>query len=989
MPSQSVLQSVISPRPPTTSSVVPTTGGEDRAPTDVIQDIPDLEAITSALVENAPVAMAMFDRKMRYVLANRQWVADFELRDALPLIGRSQFDVFPNLNPGWKQVYERALQGHVVRSEHDVQPSHPGGRPMVFRWEVRPWRRAEDAAVMGIMLTCEKFSGVVLAPAESAAGVEDAPTESGSQVTAEGRADTVATAVVPECGLPMLALDHAGRVCVCNQTMRPLLTSASAATERRAVWDSLTGCVGTSEAQLQWSLALNRVLTQEERAVTLEPALFTGPAALFQWTMSCLQVDAEEPMVLLVGSATPFALAAEVTPQLPNATPVEATASFQHSPPEAPSTAFSSQGELVLLELEQLREADATYRRREQRHREVLDTMPCGLIVLDERGRPVFQNAHVSDLVGRSLATGGSVEQWIAEGCPDEAGREQAAAAWRDDIWRRQLTRVLSLSTEDGLVKDLEFRPSSLPQGGVLLTIHDVTDTCRLEEMLAAVEAKFRTLLRDCPLPVLLTDARGAIFDSNPEADRLFHRSRNELRRLSLEALLSADSEERRRAEVARAAASGLMQARLSVRLQDAEPGDVSVDLCVALVRSGEGKPHALAHFVLPHQKANPQPVVSQPAISLPTISAPTTLPAALESEWTPLLTTDEFGRIDSWASVVGQEHFGLTEAQALGVHLHKLFRPSDATGFYNALQEHIRQGEGAEVHWAWFGARGQRGEDDFQLSPKAAGGLALQLHVRSRTPVSAASAVAAVPVTSTASVPEAARADGRAAPVYVIAPGPPELWSGADLSRERMLLTETHHRVKNHLQIISSLLNLQSNSVEEESVRTLLRSSQNRVRAIAALHQHLYEMQLGHALNLTDFASELVNRLRECFEAGEDKVKVTLQLGGPRLRDEWLMPVALILNEALSNVFKHAFPGDRSGAVHVRLSVESDGAHLRVEDNGVGLPDGFGGPGSMGLGLKVLGVFADQMRGQTSLKNIVNGGVRFDLLFPITCVDI
>jgi len=383
MPNSSVLQSVISPKPPTTSTVIPFATGEELHAGDRIHDIPDLELITSALVENAPVAMAMLDRKMRYVLANRQWISDFGLRDALPLIGRSQFEVFPNLNPGWKNVYERALQGHVVRSEHDVQPAQPGGRPMVFRWEVRPWRRAEDAAVMGIMLTCEKFTGVSLPAGESAVAE--------SVTSVEAARDS--SSLVPECGLPMVALDVEGRIQQCNAAMRALLGTL-APESPPAIWESLGGCVATEEARGQWASSLHLVTSGHSATVTLEPRLFTGPSALLQWTLSRLHREGSDPLALLTGNATPFAVASEVIPspvfpatETPPPIPAEPTLESRVSPPLPQHEAD------LARELEQLREAETTYRRREQRHRDILDTMPCGLIVLDERGRPIGPGA--------------------------------------------------------------------------------------------------------------------------------------------------------------------------------------------------------------------------------------------------------------------------------------------------------------------------------------------------------------------------------------------------------------------------------------------------------------------------------------------------------------------------------------------------------------------------------------------------------------------
>lgn len=982
MSQSSVLQSVISPRPPSTAFVRPSGSNTgEGAAVERIAEVEDMELITSALVENAPVAMAMFDRQMRYVLANRQWIADFGLKDALPLIGRSQFDVFPNLNPGWKTVYDRALQGHVVRSEHDVLPSGPGGRPMVFRWEVRPWRRTADATVMGIMVTCEKFTGVSLNRDETSA--QDAITT---------------VPLVPECGVPMLALDAGGHVWHANTQMSPLLAMTEGVDGGQpVVWEALLGSVASEETVRQWKDLLMNVIIGNTEASTLDPRWFTGPAATLQWTLCRLRHPEAESLAMLVGNSTPFALAAE---------PIQAdvTAAFTSPIPTSPTATALAASSVELeqhanelsRELAELKELENTYRRREVRHREVLDTMPCGLIVLDERGRPIFQNAHVRDLVGHELGTGGSVEQWLMRACPDEAGAGQAATVWRDDIWRRQLTRVLSLSTTDGLVKDLEFRPSSLPQGGLLLTIHDVTDSCRLEEMLASVEAKFRTLLRECPLPLLLTDLKGSVCETNPEAEQLFGRSRPELRRLALEDLLAPESEERRRAEMAKTASAGFSQTTLPVELQQSAEGRTQADLRIAVIKGGDGRPHALAHYLMP-RKAEAPPVKEPQAATLTPAAVFDVPPQALfpaepVETWHTLLTTDELGRIQSWDSRLGGKRLGHADSEVIGMHLHRLFKPSDATGFYGTLQEIIAAGQDEPVRWPWFGAQGRRGEDEFQVRSLPEGGLAVELRLKDQSipaPALASSVHADAQSTDLRVGSSDEPAVSTSAPVYVIAPGPSELWSGGDLKRERMLLTETHHRVKNHLQIISSLLNLQGNSVEDEATRALLRSSQNRVRAIAALHQHLYEMQLGHSLSLTDFAEELVVRLRECFEVGEDRVKVELNLSYPKIRDEWLMPIALILNEALSNAFKHAFPDARCGTIRASLSVEPDGAHLRVEDDGVGLPEGFGSPGTMGLGLKVLGVFADQMHGQTSLKNIIDHGLRFDLRFPITCVDI
>jgi two-component sensor histidine kinase len=144
----------------------------------------------------------------------------------------------------------------------------------------------------------------------------------------------------------------------------------------------------------------------------------------------------------------------------------------------------------------------------------------------------------------------------------------------------------------------------------------------------------------------------------------------------------------------------------------------------------------------------------------------------------------------------------------------------------------------------------------------------------------------------------------------------------------------------------------------------------------------------MGQAGSLQDFVTGLIEHLRDCFGVTDSRVKVTLDLQDARIRDEWVMPLALILNEAISNAFKHAFPDERGGEIHITLGLGTTEAFLSVRDNGAGLPLGFDAGQSLGLGLKVIGVFAEQMRGRISLKNIEDIGFLFDLHFPIACVD-
>ena len=938
MPKISVLQNVIQPKAPHAAPVAKRS--------DAVNYLEDMEEITAALVENAPVAMAMLDRDLRYVLANRQWITDFALRSALPLVGRSQFEVFPNLHPGWRSVYERALQGHVIRSEHDILPGQ-GGRSMICRWEVRPWRRSRDAAVIGIMVTCEKFIR---------------GTESTGEANEPGSAPLP---TLPQCSLPMAILSAAGDLEQSNDAFKLGTHSGTG-----PIWELLAeGGEQAKVIQADVLVHAGRLLAEPNAKHSLSSTLPLKNKDT-QWVICQVQHVGRIGLLIVGAPQTASAISASLMPP--------ATLFVPAAPVADP--AKDATIEKLESQLDELKKLEAAYKRREGRHREVLDTMPCGLVVLDERGRPIFQNAHVKSLVGRELATGGSVEQWLCDACIDPAAKTEVAATWRDDIWRRELTKIISLTTADGLMKDLEFRPTPLPNGGLLLTIHDVSEACHLEEMLHAVEAKFRTVLRDCPVPVLLTDAGGSIFEANAEAEALLGKSRNELRRTRLDDLLSPQESLSFSAALKRMAEQGQSSTSLPVSLAEKDG-----TLGVSLIRNPDGKLHALAHFFQVAVQAA-QPPVIPPAIpeqldqpAEPVVEVITTL------EWKPLLQTDAQGRIVEWLDEVATPLFGWTTSTLGNRWLHQLFRPSDATGFYADLRSSLESEDA--VTWRWYGADGRSGETEFQLRRRPDGEAAVELlqHVEVVQTITPSAEPPPLPLPNLPA-PMPGKAN-----TFLIAPGPAVFWNNSDLSRERMLITETHHRVKNHLQIISSLLNLQSNNVDDEVTRNHLRSSQNRVKAVAALHQHLFQLQLGQTLSLVDFTEELIPRLRECYDVGADRVAVEIYLADAQIKEEWLMPCALILNEALSNAFEHAFPDGRQGVVRVSFSVDEGCGHLTVTDNGIGLPEGFAqvDASTQSMGLKVMGIFSDQMGGQINLKNIVGKGVSFDLQFPMTCVDI
>lgn len=979
--SSSVLQNVIHPRQ-TSPQTAPL--AEDVPNKEDAMETPeaDMGQVLGVLVENAPVAMAMFDHRMRYLLANRAWVEEFGLSAMQPLAGRSQYEVFPSLHPGWRQVYDRALQGHVVRSEHDALASENGSK-LVYRWEVRPWRRHANAMVGGLMIICERFVRQMAVPASADEPIE--PTEGAACAQSSPKEKVV------ELALPVVHLDPAGVVVYANPSAARLSLARGLVEGSSAFWDVFGGG-GSGSLRLKQQLFFCLEGFKDEEGA--ESIILQVPPAGDGHAVWGGVTDASMPTRWLlarqegagVNGYVAMALPAEPVQPPPSAPPnlsaiANAVAAIAQ-PPTQEAGAGSASGGLELRrlqddlararqELRTLHEAERTFSQRETRLKGYLDTLPFGVLVLDELGAVLFQNQQLTRLLGRPVRPEENVEQWLATACPNEQHREQVTSLWREDVWRRQLTRVFTLATADGLLKDLEFSPASLPGGGVIVCIQDATEKCRHEEQLRATEAKFRALLYESPLPVVLMDKAGSVFEVNPAAEQIFGQPKSEMRRHPLDRCFTSESAAAFAEARKDLLLGGARQATLGVRVIPVGDGpSVSTRLHMAQVMDAEGEPHCTIHFFEKLETPVIVPVTEPGSVFLPMNAEPSATPPGsppLAPSEVLLFKTNLNGRIKE-CQERGLDLLGLAMEEAQGRPLHQFFRPSDATGFYTDLKAYAQEPD--QRHGlVCFSHTGVRHLLSVRVEALGGGGLDFSVFEVSEV-VLEARVQDGTPVLAVLEHPAAAQ--------------PPLI----NLAREKLLLSETHHRIKNHLQIISSLLNLESNTIADPAARNALRSSQNRVRSIADLHQHLYQSALGACESFVDFAEVLLGRLRECYDVPAERVPVRLDLEGVEIQQEWLMPLALTLNETLSNCFEHAFPGGRDGEVRVSLHHIGTTGELIVSDNGVGLAEGLRPGSGSGLGLKILAVFAEQMRGKLLFTRPDGGGTEIRLKFPVSAVE-
>lgn len=200
-----------------------------------------------------------------------------------------------------------------------------------------------------------------------------------------------------------------------------------------------------------------------------------------------------------------------------------------------------------------------------------------------------------------------------------------------------------------------------------------------------------------------------------------------------------------------------------------------------------------------------------------------------------------------------------------------------------------------------------------------------------------------------------------------------------ASLREKEVLLKEIHHRVKNNLQIISSLLSLQSDGISDPQMSGLFRESQNRIRSMALVHEELYGTKELSTIEMASYVRNLTSQL--LLSMGRLDVEVQMETGGISLNLNTAIPCGLILNELVSNALKHAFPNSRPGRVGITLKRLPDNMiTLQVSDNGIGVKE-LDVSSAESLGLRLVSLLARQLGGTFHLEP--SNGTCFVLVFP------
>jgi two-component sensor histidine kinase len=203
-----------------------------------------------------------------------------------------------------------------------------------------------------------------------------------------------------------------------------------------------------------------------------------------------------------------------------------------------------------------------------------------------------------------------------------------------------------------------------------------------------------------------------------------------------------------------------------------------------------------------------------------------------------------------------------------------------------------------------------------------------------------------------------------------------------ASLREKELLIREIHHRVKNNLQVISSLLSLQGRASTSPEAQQACEESQLRIKSIALIHELLYRSECMTRIGATEYVEKLGTKLLSTFGIG-NRVSMRVESSTALIDLDHAVPFGLVVNELMTNAMKHAFPGERVGVIRIGISDE-ESARMRFEfsDDGIGLPEAVDPATAQSLGFRLMASLIQQLDGRCVLDR--SGGTKFLIDFPV-----
>ncbi|MCC6864596.1 MAG: response regulator [Ignavibacteria bacterium] len=201
-------------------------------------------------------------------------------------------------------------------------------------------------------------------------------------------------------------------------------------------------------------------------------------------------------------------------------------------------------------------------------------------------------------------------------------------------------------------------------------------------------------------------------------------------------------------------------------------------------------------------------------------------------------------------------------------------------------------------------------------------------------------------------------------------------------LTEKEILLKEIHHRVKNNLQVVTSLLKLQAGYIKDENIKLLFKESQDRVNAMSLIHQKLYQSKDLGQINFNEYIETVTTHLQHSYGILEDRVKINTDFSNIKMSIDNAIPAGLIINELVSNALKHAFPGNMKGCINISAAYDNYSKEywFVIRDNGIGIKNKVNNANSESFGLKLVNTLVQQLDGIIEIINL--NGTEFRIHF-------
>ena len=583
--------------------------------------------------------------------------------------------------------------------------------------------------------------------------------------------------------------------------------------------------------------------------------------------------------------------------------------------------------------------AENALKESEKKFRNIVESSPMGMHLYEVKsdGRLVFigSNPAADKILGvdNSQFVGKTIEEAFPSLSETEVPQRYKDAAIKGVPWQ-----TLQIHYEDDQIKGAfqvhAFQTSPRKMAAMIL---DVTEKLKAEEELHESEARYLALFDRSLYGVFLHDFSGKFLDANNAALNMLGYAKEDIPSLDFSSLLSEDQLPMAFEGIEDILNKGYQTKPSIYRLRKKDGTHIWVETEATLISKG-GKPYAvqgIARDVTEHKQAEEALRESEEKYR-----------AIFESFHDVYYRTDREGRVTIISPSV-RNHAGWDPEDIIGHPVTDFYKdPSERETFKEKLKE-----SGVI--------------NDYELKLLAKDGRVIDVSVSSKIifdknkrPIGVEGVLR--------DITDRKRSEEQVK---------------SSLKEKEVLLQEIHHRVKNNMQIISSLLNLQSRNISDKKVKDMFNMSRDRIKSMALIHEKLYQSRDLSKINFAHYIQSLTVHLLHTYNAKEDRIKLSAEAKDVFLDISKAIPCGLIVNELVSNSLKHAFPHDMKGNIRVQLNAGNNGdVRLSVSDDGIGISEGVDVQKPESLGLQLVNDLIDQLGGTLELD--LNRGTSYKISF-------